>query len=87
MTRYHEWRKSIKAVQSLHTLSDQKLASAVFSQFKGRMRKLSEHITPEDVAIFQVERGSVDGQQIWEALAMLIALKLWASELTLNHMS
>ena len=41
---------SVTAAQRLHSLSGQKLAAAMFSQFKGRMWKCIEHITPRHVA-------------------------------------
>ena len=35
-------------------------------------------ISPEDFALFGVETGTAEGQQIWECLAVLVALDLWA---------
>ena len=37
--------------------------------------------------MFEMARGSADGQQIWEALAMLVALKLWVKDLVLQRIS
>ena len=37
----------------------------------------SEPISDTDVARFGFVRGSPDGQQVWESLAALIAIRLW----------
>ena len=36
-------------------------------------------ITDEDVAIYDMPRGTPDGQQIWECLAILVAIDIWSS--------
>ena len=36
-------------------------------------------ITDEDVAIFDMPRGTADGQQLWECLAILVAVDIWSS--------
>ena len=36
-------------------------------------------ISDEDVAIYDMPRGTPDGQQIWECLAILVAIDIWSS--------
>ena len=38
----------------------------------------TEALTKFDPSLFQQERGSASGQQVWEALAILVCLRLWA---------
>ena len=40
----------------------------------------SDAITSEDTNIFGVDVGYSEGQQLWEALAMLVAIRLWAAK-------
>ena len=40
----------------------------------------SSELTTEDLTLFDHERGDCRGQQTWEGLAMLVALRLWANE-------
>ena len=36
-------------------------------------------ITDEDVAVYDMPRGTADGQQLWECLAILVAVDIWSS--------
>ena len=36
-------------------------------------------ITKEDVSMFSTPTGSADGQQLWECLAVLVAIDVWSS--------
>ena len=36
-------------------------------------------ITDEDVSIYDMPRGTADGQQLWECLAILVAVDIWSS--------
>ena len=36
-------------------------------------------ISDEDVAIYDMPRGTADGQQLWECLAILVAIDIWSS--------
>ena len=40
------------------------------------IRRFADVVTSEDVSVFNMARGSADGQQIWEALGMIVELKL-----------
>ena len=39
-------------------------------------------VSPEDVALYGLETGTSSGQQVWECLAVLIALDLWSGNWT-----
>ena len=39
-------------------------------------------VTPDDVAMYGLATGTPDGQQVWECLAVLIALDLWSIQWT-----
>ena len=36
-------------------------------------------ITDEDVAVYDMPRGTADGQQRWGCLAILVAVDIWSS--------
>jgi hypothetical protein len=50
-------------------------------------RHFSDSITSYDESLFGVKIGSPVGQQIWECLAVLVALKLWAASFLQQRMS
>ncbi len=37
-------------------------------------------VSPEDVSMFGFSVGDSDGQQLWEALAMLTAIDIWSDK-------
>ena len=39
-------------------------------------------VTPEDVAMYGLDTGTSEGQQVWECLAVLIAIDLWSNQWT-----
>ena len=52
-------------------------------QVDGRIREyFGCAVTPDDVEMYGVATGTPDGQQIWECLAVLIALDLWSHQWT-----
>ena len=51
--------------------------AAVFINGKP-LEYFTEQLTDFDLSLFQQERGSASGQQVWEALAILVSLRLWA---------
>ena len=51
------------------------------------IRLFADAVTSEDVSVFNMARGSADGQQIWEALGMSVAPKLWTKEFALKRIS
>ena len=40
----------------------------------------SDPITTDDTQMFGIDTGHSEGQQLWEALAILVAIRLWAAE-------
>ena len=51
---------------------------AVLSKPDGTMLYIADAITSEDIAIFGYELGDPAGQQTWEALIILVALRCWS---------
>ena len=50
-------------------------------QVDGRIKEyFACPVTPADVAMYGIETGTPAGQQVWECLAVLIALDLWSSK-------
>ena len=52
---------------------------AVFIENGEVQEYLYEEVSAEDISTFSLVVGSPDGQQILEALAMLIALRVWSA--------
>lgn len=46
-----------------------------------------DKVTDQDVQILGRERGTCEGQQVWESLAVLVALRLWRSHWAARRMS
>ena len=48
--------------------------------------RIKEHfacaVSPEDVAMYGLDTGTPEGQQVWECLAVLIAIDLWSNQWT-----
>jgi hypothetical protein len=52
-------------------------------QIDGRIKEyFACKVTEDDVAMFGLANGTPDGQQVWECLAVLIALDAWAHHWT-----
>ena len=48
---------------------------------------LSQCGTSEDLNIFGLTRGSCDGQQVLESLAILVALRIWEEQLNAKRVA
>ena len=51
------------------------------------VQHFSDVVTEDDLSILKIERGSSDGQQVLEALALLVALKLWSEHVINRNVS
>jgi hypothetical protein len=52
-------------------------------QVDGRIKEyFSCAVTPDDVEMYGIPTGTPDGQQVWECLAVLVALDLWSNHWT-----